>query len=368
MFVQIELLIEHQELKLQQRKNHIIFFSGGKASFAAADYVKGKFPGDNIVLYFTDTMWENDDSYRFIKEASDKLELPLLIHSAGLTPTQLMFEKKLVYNSRIGDCSKILKMRVSSDFLKKGIKPKFEEWRNKQYLKQEDFISNATLYLGISFDEMHREESIVKNWRPFQVVMPLIENAINSDEILKKYNIREPILYKHGFSHNNCNGRCVKAGQGHYNLLRKTMPDVFQKHLEEEYHLCMCVSAYRYIINKDVPLEDQIPPEVQEKMLQELDDAYRDYFYGRAAKPKLYIHPAASATCDYMKIRKYSYMKRKSKVPLHREVLDENGKIRTEVVYPNEPYTLRDFAIETRKSPEQIDIFDIGGCGCFVQY
>ena len=34
--------------------------------------------------------------------------------------------------------------------------------------------------------------------------------------------IEIPYLYKLGFSHNNCNGFCVKAGIGHYkNLLEK---------------------------------------------------------------------------------------------------------------------------------------------------
>src|SRR5690606_13637332 len=101
-------------------RNHIIFFSGGKSSFAVADWVKKRFPDDNILLYFTDTCWEDEDLYRFINEASDKLQLPLLTHRMGITPMQLMFEKKLVFNSRIGDCSKILKMKVAADFLKRG--------------------------------------------------------------------------------------------------------------------------------------------------------------------------------------------------------------------------------------------------------
>ena len=42
-------------------RNHIIFFSGGKSSFAVADYVKEKYPEDNIVLYFTDTLWPDLD-------------------------------------------------------------------------------------------------------------------------------------------------------------------------------------------------------------------------------------------------------------------------------------------------------------------
>lgn len=324
-------------------KNHIIFFSGGKASLAVADFVKESFPEDNILLYFTDTLWESPDLYRFIHEASYKLQLPLLIHGSGLNPIQLMFEKKLVYNSMIGDCSKILKQKVSRDFLKKGIRPVMEEWQNQQFLKQDDFVTDAVLYFGIGFDEMHREPAIRKNWQPFQVEMPLIERNIWKDEVLKKYDIRQPVLYDYGFSHNNCNGRCVKAGQGHYKLLKERMPNVFQKIMEQEHHLKICVSAYRYIMDDKVPESERIPDHVREKMLAELDDAYRDYFYDRSDRPKIYIHPAGSAAGEYMKIQQYAFMKRDSK-----------------------PYPIRDLHQEV-EGDQQIDMFDIGGCGCFLE-
>ncbi|MFS0558818.1 hypothetical protein [Brevibacillus sp. 179-C9.3 HS] len=323
-------------------QNHIIFFSGGTSSFSVADWVKTNYPGDNIVLYFTDTLWENYDLYRFIDEASDKLELPMLTHSVGLNPIELMFEKKLVFNSMIGDCSKVLKIQVAADFLKRGKKPSIEKWRNKQYLKAEDFVTEAILYFGIGFEEMHRQGPIWKNWQPFKVEMPLIDYVIDNDAVLKKHGIRKPILYELGFSHNNCNGCCVKAGQGHYKNLKQKMPDVFLKIMEQEHHLKVCVSAFRYITDKRVPEEDRIPPHVQEIMLQELDYAYRDYFYGRAEKPKLYIHPAAGATGEYMKVRQYSFMKKKGK-----------------------PYPIRDFNYDDERTPKQIDLYDIGGCGCF---
>lgn len=336
---------------MNQSQNHIIFFSGGKASLAAADHVKTHFPHDNIILYFTDTLWENEDLYRFIKEASDKLQLPMLTHSLGLNPIQLMFEKKMVYNSMIGDCSKILKMRVAKDFLKNGQKPLVESWHNRQFLKNADFTTDAILYFGIGFDEMHRQDAIIHNWKPFRVEMPLIDNNIWKDKILKKYDIKQPLLYDHGFSHNNCNGRCVKAGQGHYKLLKDKMPDVFQNIMEQEFHLKICVSAYRYItqthevidgVKVPLPEDDIIPSHVQEVMLAELDDVYRDYFYDRADKPKFYVHPAGSAVSAYMKVKQYSFMKRDSK-----------------------PLPIRDFNNEI-ENDNQIDMLDIGGCGCFV--
>ena len=329
--------------------NRIIFSSGGTASLAVADWVKEHHPDDNIVMYFTDTLWEHPDCYRMLREGSDKLQLPLLTHSLGLNPIQLMFEKKMVYNSMIGDCSKILKIGVGSKFLKKGIEPPVVKWRNEQFLKDKDFTTDAILYFGIGFDEMHREGSIVENWAPFKVEFPLIQNNIWKDDVLKKYDIEKPELYKMGFTHNNCHGRCVKAGQGHYKLLKEKMPDVFRKIMEQEFHLKICVSAYRYTTKgndpKDknpIPDEDKIPLHVQESMLAELDDAYRDYFYDRSDKPKRYIHPAGAAATMYAKIQQYSFMKRDS-----------------------QPYPIRDLHYEV-EDDQQIDIFDIGGCGCFT--
>lgn len=317
--------------------NRIIFSSGGTASLAVADWLKEKCPDDNILMYFTDTHWEHPDCYRMLHEGSDKLQLPLLTHSLGINPIQLMFEKKMVYNSMIGDCSKILKMGVARDFLKKGKRPPVEEWKNVEYLKDQDFKTNATLYFGIGFDEMHREEAIKKNWEPFKVDMPLIENNIWKEDVLKKYDIEKPALYKMGFAHNNCHGRCVKAGQGHYKLLKEQMPDVFAKIMEQEHYLKICASSYRYI------KAAELPQDVEVNELQQLDDAFRDYFYDRAERPGLYIHPAGSAVHEYMKIQQYSFMKK-------------DGK----------PFPIRDLHYEVENN-DQIDLFDIGGCGCFVE-
>lgn len=357
----------HAELMaFSTKRNHIIFFSGGKSSFSVADYVKENFPNDNIVLYFNDTLWESKDLYRFIEEASDRLKLPLLTHSMGINPLELMFEKKLVFNSLIGDCSKILKMKVAREFIKKGIVPPIEKWQNKIYLKNENFTEDAVLYFGIGFEEMHREGAIRKNWQPYQVEMPLIENIIDNDEVLKKYGLRQPVLYDLGFSHNNCSAMCVKAGQGHYKNLHEKMPDVFYKIMEQEHHIKMYVSSYRYIIDTDLPEEDIIPEYVQEKMLEELDDAYRDYFYGRADKPKLYIHPSASASPKYAKIHQYAFMKKMKDgvvkpYPIRELMYDIEGK----------PYAT--YGMEPGMNPEafinskpEIDVYDIGGCGCFV--
>ncbi|WP_172369586.1 phosphoadenosine phosphosulfate reductase family protein [Sporosarcina jiandibaonis] len=320
-------------------KNHIIFFSGGKASFTVAHLVKERHPNDNIVLYFTDTKWEDEDLYRFINEASDKLELPMLTHSMGINPVELMFKQKVVFNSRIGNCSSILKMKTAADFIKKGIVPKIESWRNWQHLKSEDFRENPILYFGIGWEEAHRKAAIIENWEPYDVQMPLIDEVIDNDMILAKYKIRQPRLYDMGFSHNNCKARCVKAGQGHFGNLKEKMPDVFKELKEQEFYMQQYVSSY-HIINR---LEEHgFEDDVKELYLQDLEDCYKPYFEGKRKKPIPFIPPNLQFTT-------YSFMKRQ---------IDND-------VYP---YTLRDLSIDIEEHGHQLDIFDIGGCGCFVNY
>ncbi|MFB7554221.1 hypothetical protein [Streptomyces sp. NPDC056154] len=145
------------------------------------------------------------------------------------------------------------------------------------------------------------------------------------------------------------------------------MPDVFEKLMEQEHHLKICVSAYHYIKNDKVPEDERIPEDVRDQMLEKLDDdAYRDYFYDRAPRPKLYIHPAAGANVQYAKIQQYSFMKKTGTEPEEVTFTTDDGRTETHIRYPKQPYSLRDLHYEI-ENDMQIDLFDIGGCGCFVE-
>lgn len=317
--------------------NHIIFFSGGKSSFAVAAYVKENYPDENIVLYFTDTLWEDEDLYRFIYEASDKLELPLLIHSRGITPPQLMVQQRFMANSRAGTCSKELKMKVSANYLKKGIVPEIEKWHNKHFLKEERFIEGATLYFGIGFMEMHREEPIRHNWKPFKVEMPLIENAIDNDEVLKKYGIRQPRLYDMQFVHNNCKGRCVKAGQGHFKNLLMKDEKTFIELMEQE----IIISEYiRYM-----------------KQPQIKSGKCKDYMF-----EDVYEFVSNGKKTDKIK-----------NILSHKDYLNSKWRCfgedrKGESIKKSFTFNKAKSLFQIYKEPVQCDLWDIGGCGCFVEY
>lgn len=319
-------------------KNFILNFSGGKSSFAAADFIKTRNSEDNILLYFTDTGWEHPDLFRFLFEASDKLHLPLLLHSRGITPAQLMVQKRFMANNRVGICSKELKMKVAADYLTKGIVPEVEKWYNKQYLKDEDFITDATLIYGISFMEAHREGPIRANWEKYyKVEFPLIDNIIDNDTILKKYNIRQPRLYDMKFSHNNCSGKCVKSGGASYKNLLMKDPTSFFNLMEQE----IVISEYiRYTkqpaikkgISKDYLFKDVYEFVSTGKKSDKIKNILRNSQY---LSSKRRCFGVDSKGNDIKK--PYTFMKNKS-------------------------------LLELKKDPIQIDIFDFGGCGCYVDY
>lgn len=313
--------------------NHIVMFSGGKGSFYVASFLKEKYPNDNIVLYFTDVLWEDEDLYRFINEVSDKLKLPMLIHSEGINPKQLMILNRFMFNSRVGNCSKILKMRVSSRFLKKGIKPPFEEWRNKNFLKNEDFTTNANLYFGIGYDESHRTKAIVENWKPFDVKFPLIEEYLDENDYFNKYNIKKPRLYGLGFAHNNCGGRCIKAGQGHFRNLIEKLPKRFDELMEFE-----------------IILSDYIRYTKQSEY-----DRNKDYMIGEVLEYATTSHKTYKLK-NILEINEHSKNFNFGK--------DSNGE------YIKKPYKFLKSKelLDIKKQPKQCSLLDIGGCGCFVEY
>jgi hypothetical protein len=305
-------------------KNRIVFFSGGLSSFAVAHHLKLKHPEDNILLYFTDTRWEDEDLYRFIDEVSDKLQLPLLKHSEGVDPVRLMIKSHALFSNRFGECSKILKMRVAKRFIKKGRKPPFEDWYNKQYLKSDNFRENPVLYFGIAFGELHRLAPIKANWQPFEVEFPLAKNFYDYDKLLEQYNIAKPSLYLKGFAHNNCKARCVKAGVGHYKTLYNTDRPTF----DEIEHIESMLSLYVAMFHKfkaDVSWKEKLKHNEQE-MIKWHSENYK-YI------PQLHL---------VKDLKVYSFIKNRP-IRSIREEMESGGTL-------------------------NLMVDGMGGCGCFVNY
>lgn len=214
---------------------HVVMYSGGIGSWAAAKRVIEQHGTEDTILLFTDTKIEDEDLYRFLNETALKMGVDLVWLEDGRDPWQVFKDVKWIGNSRIAQCSHLLKQKVSREWVEANFKP-----------------DEAVLYVGIDWTEIHRLPSIEKNWKPYTLKAPMTESPYwDKQEMLralKRDGIKRPRLYDMGFAHNNCGGFCVRAGQGHFINLLQTKRDLYLYHESKE------LEMQRYLGRTDISI------------------------------------------------------------------------------------------------------------------
>lgn len=212
------------QMKLQADsvpRKHVVMFSGGIGSWAAAKRVAATYGTENLTLLFTDTMMEDEDLYRFIDEAAANVGGTFVRLCDGRTPWEVFEDEKFIGNNRVDPCSRVLKRSL------------MDKWRDANC----DPL-RTTIYVGIDWTEKHRLTKLHSRCAPWIYEAPLCAPPfrLKSEllEELKSEGIRPPRLYDLGFSHNNCGGFCCKAGHAHFRLLLKTMPERYAFHEAQE--------------------------------------------------------------------------------------------------------------------------------------
>lgn len=215
---------------------HVVMFSGGLGSWAAATRVIAQHGTVHVTLLFTDTLMEDEDLYRFLDEAAVQLGVPITWIAEGRTPWQVFFDKRFLGNSLVDPCSRILKRERCDDWLTAHCDP-----------------ARTICYVGIDWSEEHRFTKLAtrhaaEGWT-YQAPMcdPPYLTKTQMAEQLAAAGLTLPYLYTLGFAHNNCGGFCVKAGQGHFAKLLETMPDRYRWHEAMEQEI-------RAFLGKDVSI------------------------------------------------------------------------------------------------------------------
>jgi hypothetical protein len=219
-------------------------------------------PGD-LALLFTDTLMEDGDLYRFLIEGAcavlgaprpapllEELAavpefhvdregriaaltaararaadvLPGLVWIAeGRDPWRVMRDKRMLGNSRIDPCSMVLKRQQTDRWLAANADP-----------------ADTVCYVGIDWTEIHRYTTLAARWaaKGWRFEAPLCERPYVDKQAMLAHSralgIEPPRLYALGFAHNNCGAFCIKAGQGHYALLHRVLPDRYAFHEAQE--------------------------------------------------------------------------------------------------------------------------------------
>ena len=210
---------------------HVAMFSGGASSAYVAYHIVQKYGKENCVLFFTDTLWEDIDNYRFMDEVAEYIGLEITTRIDGRTPEEVFHDVRFLGNSRMAKCSEELKVRQTLIYL--------EELRDEYKLE-------PILYFGIGPHESHRAINLQNFYEhnpiePIATRFPMIETFtedLDTKKIIRdEWKIALPRMYGLGFSHANCAGRCVRGGLGHYALLYKVWPDQYaeQEAMEERF-------------------------------------------------------------------------------------------------------------------------------------
>jgi hypothetical protein len=211
--------------------SHVVMFSSGAGSWAAAKRVAAKHGTENLTLLFADVKsktepsehdGEDEDNYRFFREAAANVGGEAVVVQEGRNIHQVYVDEHILGNNRVAPCSKRLKQEPARN------------WMEENHPDP----STVTVHIGIDWTEEHRVEGNRKGWAPYTVEAPLMEKPLLSKPdmlaALRVEGIEPPRLYAMGFAHANCGGFCCRMGHAQAALLLKVLPERYAYHERKE--------------------------------------------------------------------------------------------------------------------------------------
>lgn len=203
---------------------HVVMFSGGIASWAAARRIADAHGTTGMTLLFADTRAEDEDLYRFLTQAAAQIGAPLVRVADSRAPWQVFADETYIGNACLAPCSRWLKQVPCCRWLEAHTDP-----------------ADTVVHVGIDWTELHRPPAIRCAYRPWRAEAPLCEPPyLSKDDLLnqaRRCGLEPPRLYRLGFPHNNCGGACVRAGQATWAHLLQTFPDRYRYHEHQEERL-----------------------------------------------------------------------------------------------------------------------------------
>lgn len=213
---------------------HVVMFSGGITSWAVAARVADEHGTADLTLLFADTRVEDADLYRFNEAVARDIGVPITVLRDGRTPWQVFRDKRHIGNTRLANCSHLLKQVPC-----------------RRWLEEQTTPDDAAVYVGIDWTEAHRLAAIRRGYSPWSVRAPLCFPPYVSKfqliEEVRARGIKPPRLYELGFAHNNCGGACVRGGQAQWARLLEIDPERYAQEERAEDDL-------RAYLHKDVSI------------------------------------------------------------------------------------------------------------------
>jgi hypothetical protein len=208
---------------------HVVMMSSGAGSWAAAKRVVAEHGAADTVLLFADTKGfnpsehagEDEDNYRFLRQAAANVGAPLVWLVEGRDIWQVFDDEHMIGNDRLALCSMRLKQEPARGWVEAHCDP-----------------AVTTVYLGLDWTEPHRTAANTAGWAPWPVEYPMMgEPLMERSQILdwlRSEGIRPPRLYDAGYDHANCGGFCVRMGHKQARKLLLNNPARYAYHEDRE--------------------------------------------------------------------------------------------------------------------------------------
>lgn len=220
----------------------VVGFSGGVTSAWCAGWALDHYPREEVILLWHDTKEEHPDTYRFIREMSAALGVPVTERSDGRSVTEVFRDEGFLGNNQNAMCSRILKQEQGDRFI--------EELKAQGH--------SVVRVFGFSRLEVDRMQRMVAlGWsRGFTPRFPVAEQALEKQECADwcvAQGVQPSAMYCWS-EHANCPG-CVKGGRDYWLKVHKHMPPVFEQRadMEEEFG--------HTILRGDIRKSDPIGPD-----------------------------------------------------------------------------------------------------------
>lgn len=211
-------------MRVRKPRRVVVGFSGGVTSAWCAGWALRNFPREEVVLLWHDTKEEHPDTYRFLRQMSETLGVPITERSDGRSVTELFRDEGYLGNNRNAMCSRILKAEQGSKFLAD--------------LRAQGF--HVVKVIGYSVREPERINRMLGHAlaEGFDARFPIVEERVSKQQCADwcaSMGVCPSAMYLWA-EHANCVG-CVKGGRAYWLKVAEHAPEVFEQRalLEEEF-------------------------------------------------------------------------------------------------------------------------------------